>query len=1406
AAAGIEVEQREPVARIIVIAVGKAVESLGETPGFVVTGVYPAGRYHIVTGLATREGLERLAETPGVAAIYPDTGLDFFAQQPPTLELQQLRRSFLLGAEPAAAAPAVEPAIAPGAGLPAHYTVNLTRAVDVWTEFGETGSLARIAIIDTGVDYASPGLGMDALAYDDNYLWAGWYGLPDRAPLILDDSLGIVLTPVAAEPVNNTTIYVNVSKLHYFLPLFDLILKANWTFTMVYSPYTGTLLLWHTWQVPQYWKVPEYVNLSMAPKFGLVYRTLYVLGYYVIGFAAPALIVDTIHDNDSYYDSIIVDFSTAYYHLYPALQALRVNAPAPNETIYNITDPDYSFADEIPINFTNPIAAVDLDGDGYYDFSIGTLAGYLHDTYAIALFAYNGIFDRVFNTVTEGVLSVGQLPFVVSKYGNIEMWGYEPIGYIWPSLDGSRGSFVVLSYDFHSHGTFCASTAAGRPVPWYTGMGLQAVTGQAPSAKVAAAPALYAGDVLAALYFFSGYVATNIYGLRGYLKAVNSTPAWVNFSGVPAMWRPLRLPPVDFTSNSWGASGWALWGWASGLDPISVAVDFTTASTGITHFIAAGNGGPGWGTVAVPGAAAFAVTVGAATEFTYRPFFGYLPGGNRLVVSWSDRGPVETGIAKPDIVAIGSFAWAVGRPWDAMGWGVFSGAYAVDLFGGTSQATPMTAGVAALVVSAFKRALNETGLYNMTGWEFLPLHGLLKTVLMNAAYDMGFDPFSQGAGFVDAYRAVEKAVKLVRWYAGLEQEPPTLVASLSVARYMARVAGVNYQTMSYSAPVLKELPLLALAEPKLVVAGTAGSVGFGTITVLGKGEYEIRPVRLAKVYEAPLTRARGVYLLEQPGLLEAGDEEVYVNLSALGYAGLVPVALINPSWFTGYDVVTIDAVYPLKYFDPAARTGSGGSGMGIYSNGFELWYWIDLNGDGQIQLNETARIQYDLRGANSFHLQVAKLREQLAEIERLVKLYTGVDVANARKMLVLVYRVLGNWWSGEGSVVAPFKIVVRGYEWTPWPASFWARRYMVVDGTGSMTLLFKLPPAPGVYEGYLRVKSLSTGEEILVPVTLVAAAQIRSPFQVVQLPGEDRYMRVLRGEEFYWNPSLRGAFDYTWRYESGDWRVIPVIVRSTSVKFLYVEVEWPAADKEYASNLDVMVFGPYTYYMVEMYSAAWSAPPYPAYTVRVNGLQLGGELTVSHTVYWDDPEPGLSRIMVPVSGPGVYYVVVRNIQFSGEELEEPYRLRVVPVSMYSFPEPAIALKYRPTFARMFLRAPALLDWGKVWVEPFNETLMPTGTVANCCGYTATMVYYPEQKFNVSVWSSSSLRVPPRLTLGFAMLKLETLDKTLLRGTYLQPVMLSVGVPEWSVGYMFGGIVGVYYYQDWQPVMLRIFLR
>ncbi len=1180
----------EHYARILVVMVPsvEVAEAVAKAASGPVSPVMPVGKYYIVSAWVKRSDVAKLVNIKGVVALLPDVRIDSFiiketewrqnmasaeglAKKFSPAVMERVRSIEIAGKSiEQVLAEEVEPQLKP------HYTVNITKAIDVWLKYGIYGQNVTIAIIDTGVDYASPGLGLEAIARDEQGL-----------PMILDaDELGLVLTPVVAEKVNDTHIFVNVSQLYIFFPGGDTAYIIKTSTGFVNLVYSGIYL---EYQLPSYWNVS---GLSFcSAKFGEAVRILYT-PLDILMFTVPVLVVDSNCDN--VFDTVYVDLSTAWYYVGTALKnvSLAYMPPVPEK-------PDYSFADEKPVRYGSEIAAADLDGDGYYDFSVGTLAGAVNDAYWVILYKKSGDLDKVMAGASEGE--------AVTVYGLWDMWAWDYGEAVWPGLD-PEGDYVTLLYDFHSHGTFCANTAAGRPFPAYIGYGangLGLITGQAPEAKIGAATALWLGSVGVAFYYFSGFDLETPYGTVIYLPSP-STDEWVAFSGTMFFWNYTGRHQADMTSNSWGSSGWALWGWASGYDPVSAIVDYTSYVSGTVHFIAVGNGGPGWGTIAVPGASTLGVGVGAATEFTYRPFYGYMFGGNREVVSWSNRGPTESGNVKPDVVAIGSFAWAVGRPWDSLEWGVLTGAYAYDLFGGTSQATPMTAGVAALVVSAFK----QMGVARVSFW-------MLKTVLMSTASDMGFDPFSQGAGFVNALKAVESVLE-----------------SKSLLAY---------------APVVS--PIYGFSnETKIVVEGMAGSVEKVTIKLMGPdGLYRVKPVTFEKVGDLSLCDAAIMFV-------NCTAKGFILDFGRLSYNDLVAIAMFDPSRLVGYDLFTIDIAFPYQYLEASGREAN--RTLMIRYADFELWYWIDLNNDGVIQLNETGRLQYDLRQANTFHLQIAKLADQLAEIEKLVKSYWHVDTANKTKALLLVFRIFGNEWSGTGSVPVEFTARVRLYKVVPWSLVLSPGLVKVSDGEADLSVLVTVPRKPGVYEGYLLVKSIESGEEIRIPVVVTSVADASRGLTLTSV-GECTSL--------YCNTMVTGAFDWSWRYESGDWRVFKVYVaphgHSRLIGF-YVKVEWPVnGDTNYATDVDAAVFGPWIYALI------YNTDTHESILYYVDGLELAAELVYPYGEFWDTYGPGKLMLVAPVAmgmeSSGVLLtVVVRSVNYDGLALEEPLKITVKPLWAY----------------------------------------------------------------------------------------------------------------------------------------------
>lgn len=178
----------------------------------------------------------------------------------------------------------------------------------------------------------------------------------------------------------------------------------------------------------------------------------------------------------------------------------------------------------------------------------------------------------------------------------------------------------------------------------------------------------------------------------------------------------------------------------NGPDPVALA-DAAAAKAGVVVCVAAGNSGPGFGTVADPAANGAVVSVGASTMFRDMAEDGYLaPYGKYAsddVASFSSRGPTSDGRISPDLLAPGENGWsvfAVSGP--AAGAGV-------GLFGGTSQATPIVAGAFALAISAYEKRFGKA-----------PTVAYLRQLMMNTADDLGLGAEDESSGRVDVARSV----------------------------------------------------------------------------------------------------------------------------------------------------------------------------------------------------------------------------------------------------------------------------------------------------------------------------------------------------------------------------------------------------------------------------------------------------------------------------------------------------------------------------------------------------------------------------------------------------------------------------------------------------------------------------
>ncbi|MEV6104032.1 S8 family serine peptidase [Streptomyces sp. NPDC051940] len=167
---------------------------------------------------------------------------------------------------------------------------------------------------------------------------------------------------------------------------------------------------------------------------------------------------------------------------------------------------------------------------------------------------------------------------------------------------------------------------------------------------------------------------------------------------------------------------------ADGTDPLSQAVNELSASTGALFVIAAGNAGSADSTIAAPGAAASALTVGAYSK-------------TDTLASFSSRGPLRGNAGlKPDIAAPGVNIVAARAAGTTKGTPVNESYTSLN---GTSMATPHVAGAAAILAQR----------HPDWSWQ------RLKDALMSSSKWLdGSTPYQQGAGRLDVAKAVNSHV------------------------------------------------------------------------------------------------------------------------------------------------------------------------------------------------------------------------------------------------------------------------------------------------------------------------------------------------------------------------------------------------------------------------------------------------------------------------------------------------------------------------------------------------------------------------------------------------------------------------------------------------------------------------
>src|SRR6185503_10995544 len=495
-----------------------------------------------------------------------------------------------------------------------------------------TGNGVRVAIVDTGTDFGNPDM-MDSLARDEN-----------GVPIMLDaDGQGIVLTqaqyiakidPVTRKMLDagytpKSELPANMTSWVYINSTGHVLMRVSHGDIPVYNtlyPYFGTPVLnasstvdWLIGKSPT-----DYIeSQSGIYRFGIIFQTQQQFG--TITFAlVPILFVDS--EKAGVYDTIIPDMYSAWY-FYTRNELARLGG----ENIEDLfPEPSFDFTDDTPIKIGdgNEFLVYDYDKDGFPDFSAGTAGARVVDIW------------QVIDNKTKPVLGIEE------GYGGVMVADllepYDP-----------NGEYFGVMYDLQGHGTSTAATVASagkKEYDIYDHSSKITLAGIAPGAEIIPVKALWAGNSLYGWLYASGF-------------SLNSTDGQWEYTGEHK---------ADVISNSWGIASFPLLQYGRGYDLMSVTSSLLTVPgllsedySGIVMINSVGNNGVGYGSVGSPNTAPLAISVGATSNNVHIGYDGFQNvtrfGFSALpfdeVSDFSSRGPGVFGDPKPEVMAVGAYAF-----------------------------------------------------------------------------------------------------------------------------------------------------------------------------------------------------------------------------------------------------------------------------------------------------------------------------------------------------------------------------------------------------------------------------------------------------------------------------------------------------------------------------------------------------------------------------------------------------------------------------------------------------------------------------------------------------------------------------------------------------------------------------
>ena len=1053
---------------------------------------------------------------------------------------------------------------------------QISRSDVAQKNYNVTGNGITIAVVDTGVDFSNPDI-QHSLARDEI-----------NHPIMLDsDGQGIVLTNATffayidkndiirnySKPIPpHMTSSAYVTKQGVFLDVSQGGKGSDIPIYNSFFPQLGSSIIFNG-TLADDMKIGDnnrdYIkSKSGVYHLGVVYQGA-LQGPLARIQAVPVLVVDSFMPG--VYDTIIPDLSTSWED-YTRSDLKKGESPK-----Y-----DFDFTDEKPIVLGSgkEFLVYDSNDDGKNDYSAGTIGARVLDVY--------GVIQNKTAEIDDSVKAIN--------------------GTLLPALDPD-GEFFGLMTDFMGHGTSSTASITSRgheTYDIYNNTEKFTITGVAPDAKIVPVKALWFGDTVYGWLWSAGFD--------------NAKHEW-EFTGKPR---------VDIISNSWGVSAFPSFKAFPEMDILSLILDVLATPhsldddyPGVTIVSSAGNSGHGYGTIGLPNASPYGISVGATTNnvfvgygpFKDQPRFGNTTSHFNHVVDFSSRGPGFIGDPKPDLMSLGAHGFT---PSNVLKPKKNSTAESFSLFGGTSMAAPIVSGSAAILMEGMKNQSQNIDPFT------------IKNILMSTATDLKNDPFTQGSGLVD----VSSALDYVNGKHGLfivhnDASYHNIKKILDPAIDRVNSTALGFQKFQLSS---NSIPMTSWFAGQLL----PGERSSATFTISNPSESEITvnvmPKKLSLIAKNEFDGTTVPH--QQDSILNKSGTYIpnFVKLSDIKHHSTLKEFFDEPDPIPDdSSLMILNVNFP---FDTFMNDTSDVYADDLKISSLYVYDWLDSDNDTKVTSNELSLVNRAGSWGTVQELRVTDPNEK----------FEGTP-------LVGVYPVPTrfSYWLGDtkiNSTSMDYTLSASYYQKEKWSVIWPESQTVTVPpkdvATVDVTLVAPSDLQTGVYQGFLTFE----GKKHLVnaPVS----------FAIKQLVDQNDSTVIIQGIQsddiLYGNGYIKGAFDMVNRYMAGDWRQYYFDIQNKSINSAAIELSWKTDD----TNIAIFVMDP-TGQIIQTnvpsgvfgHFLGWPSLDWLGNSVFSQG---GGFFPVKN-------KDNTSTVLhVPINQTGTHTIMMHSTLFGGNSTTEPITL------------------------------------------------------------------------------------------------------------------------------------------------------